>query len=156
MDLGTTIIGAVIVLLCALPLIIMHSNKKKKEQKIINALNDFALSNSFKISEYDIWLNTAIGIDRENRVLFFLKGTEKNRTIKMVNLADIRDVSKLPLDSIDRPRNIEHLELALHPKLKEKPAIFLEFYNSNVSMQLTDELILLKKWDRIVSDTIQH
>ena len=154
MDIGTTIIGAVIVLLCALPLIIMHNNKKKREQQMIKDLYNFAKTKSCKITEHDTWLNTAIGIDKQNKALFFLKGKENNRNLTMVDLTDARSVNKLPLDTLDRPQHIEKLELAIFPQSKEKPATLLEFYNANVSMQLTDELILIRKWDRIVSSII--
>ena len=154
MELGTTIIGGILVLVCIIPIVIVSNNRKKKDKLTLKALYDFAENESCKIGYHDIWLNAAIGIDKDNKVLFFLKGNHKEHYIKKVDLEEIRACNVLPLDGMDKAERIEKLELALFPQTKSEPAILLEFYSADVSMQLADELMIARKWDKLINQMV--
>jgi len=70
MELGTTIVGIVIILICIIPFALMSINNKKKEKKLLRGLSAFAERNSFKISRYELWNNSTIGIDDTSLTIF--------------------------------------------------------------------------------------
>lgn len=154
MDLGTTIIGVILVLICIIPIVIINSNRKKKDRLTVKALYEYAENNLCKIDYHDMWLNAAIGIDKDNKTLFFLKGNHKEHAIKKVDLQQIRACNVLPLDGMDKAERIDKLELALFPQSKNEPTILLEVYNSDISFQLANELMIARKWDRLINQMV--
>lgn len=154
MDLGTAIIGGVLLLVCIIPIVIAHNSSNKKYKKTLAALSDYAAEKSCKINQQDIWIHAAIGIDTQNRILFFLKGDSNAHTIEHIDLNKIEESRVITPDSREKSDRINRLVLELQPvNNSEQPAV-LEFYNANVSMQLADELILAKKWKQIINDVV--
>ena len=152
MDLTTTIIGVAILALCILPLAMAHNKKKKKEQQLLQALTDLAGSYSCKISQHDLWQNTAIGIDESAKCVFFIKNSNGDGSLQKVHLAGVRGSHINGNADLARA---EKLELILVHASVNEPETVLEFYNPEISMQLHDELLLVKKWQDIIQQAIR-
>lgn len=152
MDLSTTIIGVAILVLCLVPLALANNKKKKRQQQLLQALMGLAESHYCKITQYDLWQNTAIGIDENAGCIFFVKKSDGANSLEKVHLAAIREAySKGDPD----PGAAEKLELVLvHAGAKELDVV-LEFYNPEVAMQINDEWILIKKWQDIIQQAIR-
>ena len=152
MDVTTTIIGAVILALCITPLVMAYNKKKNRERKLLQSLVDNAATHSGKITNYDIWLNTAIGIDEtENRLYFLRTGSPGEYIHQQVSLNDIRSVNT---NGAENPEHTERIELVLeHINV---PPVILEFYNEKVSLQINEELHLARKWQAIIDSRLKH
>lgn len=153
MDLQTTIIGIALIALCVIPLAWAYRKRKEKQQKLVTELKAHAITNSCNITRFDLWHNTAIGIDDANSCLFFLRKSKDGEVVKQAHLAG---VSSSYTNGDDRPSESPGLELVLVHGNVNAPNTVLEFYNRASLMQLNNELELLKKWHSIVEEHIKR
>jgi len=151
---------AVVAISCAIPIIIINSKKKRKEKLFIQLLLDLAEKSNSKITQRDLWNNSQIGIDKEACRLFYIKQTNSEEVIKVVDLSEIQ---KCRVINTSRTVNfkdsvqtvLEKLELAFVNQDKNKSEIILGFYDSAIdSLSLRNEFILTEKWSEIVNSTI--
>ena len=149
MDLQTTIIGAVLIALCIIPLAWAYRKKKEKQQKLSKELKAHAITNGCHITEYDLWHNTVIGLDANANCLFFLRKGKDGEVVKQAHLAGI---SRCYMEGADNA--IDRLELVLVHNSSKEPDTVLEFYNSNTLMQINNELELIRKWHALVEERL--
>ncbi|NMD01342.1 MAG: hypothetical protein GYA62_16695 [Bacteroidales bacterium] len=133
-----------------------YLNLFKKNKKIL-LLKTFAKEYQGNISDYELYNNLIIGIDRKNSFIFFIN--TRNNTQYAINLSIL---SKLKINhvtrKIDNKKTVELITdfvgLVAIPKNKEKPEVILEFYNSNYGIQLGNELIMAEKWEKIINNQL--
>ena len=160
MDSGTIIFVAILVLSCVIPLVIVNRNKSKKEKLFFRALTDLAEKSNCRISEYDLWRNTEIGIDKAARKLFYIRNMENEEVKKEINLAEIQkcrvfNSSRTVINNSSNQIVTERLELAFVNRDKNVPDVTLEFYNSTTdSLYLNGEIQLTEKWAGIINSVL--
>lgn len=147
MDIKIIIIGSILVILCILPLVFAGRGRKKKEKKLVQSLFDFANRNECSITEHEICGEILIGVDESNRCLFFMKQRNQEVITQLINLNEFQICKvKNSSRSVNNTSVIEKLELVFIPKDKTKKEVALEFYNSDHSIQIVDELKSIEKW----------
>ncbi|MBV6474386.1 MAG: hypothetical protein JPMHGGIA_02692 [Saprospiraceae bacterium] len=162
MDLGTTIVGIVIILICIIPFALMSINSRKKEKKLIQGLSDIANRNNCKISRHELWNNSIIGIDDTVLMIFFTRKSKDNETSQQINLTEIQkcrviNSSRTVSNKEGNFKVVEKLELAFSFQDKSKSEVVLEFYNADYdSLTLMGELQLVEKWCKIFNDKISE
>ncbi len=162
MELGTTIVGIVIILICIIPFALMSINNKKKEKKLLRGLSAFAERNSFKISRYELWNNSTIGIDDTSLTIFYTRKSRDIETSQQINLAEIQkcrviNSSRTWSNKDGNFKVIDKLELVFSFQDKGKNEVVLEFYNAEYdSSTLTGELQLVEKWCKIFNEKISE
>ena len=149
MDLQTTIIGAVLIAICVVPFVLINKKKKEKQQLLLKQLKAQAITYGCAITRHDLWHNTAIGIDDNEKCLFFFRRTKDGEVQKQAHLAG---VGKVYINGAGNA--IEKLELVLVHNSSKEPDTVLEFYNSATLMQINAELELVKKWQGIVEESL--
>ena len=158
MDLGTTIIGSVSVAICAIPFVITNRSKKKKVKQLLISLKDLAKEHNSEITQHDIFKYYAIGIDEsKNSVSFILKNEDEEQSY-YINLSTIKkcEIVKVGSSSVHTNKDIDKLDLKLNPIDKNKPDIMLEFYNAEISYQLSEELQSIEKWNNIINNLLNR
>ena len=157
MESGSIIFIVVIVLVLVVLIGMGNFNKKKKEKKMLEALLVAAEKNNSRISEFDLWNNSRIGIDKATRKLFFIRTTETEEVAKVVDLPEILkgkavNTSKAFSYKGSSQAVVERIELVLTNRDKNKPDVILEFYNSRSDNPiLRNEILLAEKWAGIVN-----
>ncbi|MEI6139457.1 MAG: hypothetical protein WCP85_09340 [Mariniphaga sp.] len=162
MDIGSIIFVLVIVLVCVVPIVLFQINQKKKEKRSLLILKSTADINNATISEYDLWYNFLIGIDKTTHKLFFIRKTETEEVAKAIDLAEI-----IGCKSLNKSRSVsyrggnqlvvERIELVLSNRDKNKPDIILEFYNSATDNPvMRNEIQLVEKWSGIVNKLLSE
>lgn len=151
MDLPNLIIGLVVLLLCAAPFILMNRHSKNKKQKLIQTLNQLAASSGNSITEFDVFNDAIIGIDQNNKTLFFVKKLEELNVEEKISLKDYQksEVKKKMSNHHGPSSNmqiIKKIHLHFQPKSSENREVNLEFYDENTQFQLNGELQLAEKW----------
>lgn len=160
MDIGATIVGIAIILICIIPFVLMSRSNRKKEQKLLQGLFDYAEQKNCKISQYDSWRHSTIGIDNTSLMIFFTKKVKEETIFRQINLAEIQkcqviNSGKTVSHSNSTHKIIEKLELAFTYWDKGRKESVLEFYNTEYhSLTLTGELQLVEKWCEIFNDKI--
>lgn len=147
MDIKIIIIGSILVILCILPLVFAGRGRKKKEKKLLQSLFDFANRNECTITEHEICGDIMIGVDESNLKLFFMKQINHEIITQLVNLKEFQTCKlKNTSRGVMSTSVIEKLELVFIPKDKTKKEVSLEFFNSDHSIQIVDELQSIEKW----------
>lgn len=157
MDLGTIIIGSVGVAACAMPFVITNRNKKKKEKQLLTMLKDLAKKHNSEITQHEILGYYAIGVDENKKSVSFLLRSEAEITPQFVNLATIKkcEISNVYKETGNHGKQLDQLNLRLSNNDKSKPDIVLEFFNAEVSYQLSDEFDSLEKWNRMINNLLR-
>lgn len=162
MDLGTTIVGIVIILICIIPFALMSINNRKKEKKLLQGLTEIAESNNCKISRYELWNSSTIGIDDTSLMIFYTRKSKDIETSQQINLAETQkcklvNSSRTVSNKEGNFKVVEKLELAFSFQDKSKSEVALEFYNADHdSLTLMGELQLVEKWCKIFNDKISE
>jgi hypothetical protein len=148
MEQGTIIFLVILALLVAIPIVIYNRNKKLKERKFLNALFQYA---GKTLSEYQIWNQIIIAIDRSEGKMFFFR---RSGTVDITKEVDLSGVSKCHV--INSGNNINsgkgsyvvtnRIDLGFRGNNNQPDTVF-EIYNSNLdSPTLQGELQLAEKW----------
>lgn len=154
MESGTLIIGVVIVLACFLPLLFVYINRKREEKSILRYVNDYAQSKNSSINIHDLWNNTAIGIDSNKHILYFLRKTSTDEIVE-IHLKDLQKCkllsTKASYNEKGNKESVSKIDLVLTYSDTQKPVKLLEFYNTRYdNLTLNSELQLAEKWEKIV------
>jgi hypothetical protein len=160
METGTTIIGAVLIAIFILPFIIFGYIGKKRKNKMLLSLRNFADQHLCKISKYDIARNFVIGTDEINNILFFYK---KNNEKTDKQFVDLQNTQKCMILNNNRPMKysegnfgaIEKIDLHFFPVDKSIDDVNIEFFNSEYDLRLTNELQLAEKWLNIANQMLK-
>jgi hypothetical protein len=159
MNLEITIIGIILSAICIVPLVIMHYNRTKKENKRLQYLNDIAIQHNCKISKHEFCGDFVIGIDESRNFVFFFKNKNEDIISQFVDLSDIKTCKVIKNTKTIKTENenviiIERLELSFLPTNKNKLETRFEFYDNEINNQLSGELQLIDKWEEQINNLI--
>lgn len=158
MDFGTGIIGILFLLFCFIIFLILSRGNRKREKQLLQQLRKLAELGNFTISQYDIWKDSAIGIDKITNTLFVIRELNNQPESYTINLAEIQkcrviNTNKAISNKEVRYKAIGKVELLFSNRNKNKPETRVEFYNlENDSTTLSGELQLAEKWCKISND----
>lgn len=150
--------SGIILLFCITIYAISTSNKKKKENKFLTHISRLSGINIGKITKYDIWDQSIIGMDESVPELYFIGNSSDDQTFQKVILADIQrcwlnETSRTVSIKGSSVKVVEKVELILGNKQKSKPDTVIEFYNQQSGkLDLTGELQLAQKWNQLIND----
>jgi hypothetical protein len=167
MDSTTTITGGVFILFCIILFVINNRNKRKKEKQFLQPMNRLAEKDNCKISQYDIWNKSIIGIDNLTNHVYFIKQLFDDATSLSINL---NEILKCRMNEVGQTvilasrtkgikgnviKTFDKVELVFINRDKNKPDVIAEFYNKETgNLNLTGELQLAEKWCKIANDKI--
>lgn len=160
MNSNTTIGGVIFMLLCIILFVLINRNKRNKEKQFLLLLYGLAEKDNCKISRYDIWNNSVIGIDDLAGYVFAIKNIYESETFMSINLAEIQscrvnEISRTVSLNKYNVKVFERIDLVFINKDKNKSDLILEFYNTNTgNLDLTGELQMAEKWCKIANYNI--
>ncbi|MGE0021812.1 MAG: hypothetical protein AB7S72_19235 [Draconibacterium sp.] len=160
MDLTSLIMGLVLLALFVLPFVLVSRSNSKKKNHLLSRLKELALQNNSSIAKYDSCNNLMIGSDEKTTTIFFISETDENEIVKTVQLGAMQkcmvvNTLKSQNGNTKGGSGQGKLALSLLPVKKDSREILLEFYNENDRVQLSDELILINKWNEIISQKLR-
>ncbi|SHJ68119.1 hypothetical protein [Pseudozobellia thermophila] len=158
-DLGSTIVFAIIIVICILPFIFLYIGKNKRKNKLRNTLASMARERNRKLHKYEIFTNFAIGTDENREFLFFIKQRQDRIKEYQIALKEVKDCKIRQTDRTLRQNKkqnlvIEKLELRLIPYSNKQDEINLEFFNTDDNLPLYGELGAIKSWQEFVRDCL--
>lgn len=156
MDLGVALVGALVIVACLLPFIIMYKTKKYKEEQLLEELKNTASEKGFLLTNYEVSGDLAVGIDENSNVFGFCKNVRENKSQEFIRLNDVKKCSLINLKNSNGSQSIiDKLALSFEFKTKTNPSISVVFYNSEQQLQLSKELQLIEKWYAIINQKIK-
>ncbi len=161
MSLSSAIMGAIAIVICVLPFIMLSNSKKKRENKFLESLSKMAAQNKGQIDKHEIVGGFGIGIDKAKNFVYFHRLTQDKVVEQTVDLDEIQSSkvinrSRTIRNKDGNQRVIDRLELSFIPTTKSKPEIKLEFFNSEETMRLHGELQSIEKWSNLINDRLKH
>lgn len=161
MDLGITIIGAILIAICIVPIILMGRNRKKTEKKAFQSLINIANQQSCIISKHEICGDFVLGIDENRNFVFFFKQKKEEAISKFVDLSEVhicQAVKKTRNVKIDKENHsiIERVDLSFILTNKNKGEIKFELYDEEINTQLSGELQFVEKWAKQINDRLKN
>lgn len=160
MDSNTIVIGGIIVLFGIILYILNSRSKKKKEAQFLQPLSRLAEKDNCKISQYDIWNDSVIGIDETQNTVFAIRKKKEKETSIVVNLAEIFRCRVIEVSRTSGPKEgnaiaFDRIDLAFINKDKSKADVVVEFFDANTDrLTLTGELQLAEKWCVLVNNKL--
>lgn len=159
MDSGTTIMGIIIALICALPVILFYLNNYKKKKKKLSVLKRIETINECKIKHFDYSDTFLIGMESSDHSLFYVQWVNEDEKIQKIDLSEVNDCSVVnSTKSIGGKSNsytiVEKVELAFKFIDKSNKDILIELFKKQSGTSLTDELKIAEKWCKIVKNKI--
>lgn len=157
MELGTTVMGITLLVLCTLPFILAMNGQKSKQKKLVRSLQTLADPHQSKIADKDCYANFAIGVDESNLHCYYYK---KGKEIELKNCIELTDVEHCSINKVTESKfkndHVDKIELVLRSKDSSKPSQVLEFYNSDEFMTMGGELKLAQKWEQNLNNIIHR
>ena len=159
LDLGTTLIGTISVVICVAPFVLVTRSVKKKEKEMLRALNDFANLDNCKIHEHEYIGDFIIGMDTTKNVVFFYK-KEKDTLEKLsVDLKDVKNCNVSKIGKSVRKNGkveqiIERIELVFTTSPSASRDVVFELFNTLNNLQLNGELQTAEKWAQKVNTLV--
>lgn len=159
MELGSTIIGAIFIALCIVPVIFMSQRRNKRKKQMLQSILKSASHQNCNISRYEFCGDFGIGMDELKNFVFFYRQTKDKSTEKTVDLSMIQNCKLINAGRTLKSKNgnqtvIDRLDLLFIPVIRQKPEILLELYNSDDSTELTGELQFGEKWSKLINDKL--
>ena len=155
MNLGTIIIGIICIALCAMPFILTSINKKKKQKKILNTLNDLAKRNNSTIIQHEICAYYAIGIDESKKTVSFILNNGDTTEEQFINLSKIKSCDIVNIKKpVNKKNELSRLYLKLNPIDKNETHHNLEFFNTDVNYQIHNEIQSIENWNTTINNIV--
>ncbi len=160
MELGTAITAGIMMLICAIPFILIHRSRKKKEKKLLSLISQIAEKSNSTISTFETWQNSIIGLDDQKNLLFY--GRMNNNEVNIQRQVDLNQIKSCVINTnyrIVKPhevnqRIIDKIELSLASKEAKKSIHKITFFDSDDDLQLSGEVQLSQKWERLISNQL--
>ena len=150
----------IFILICIILFVIINGNKKKKTKQFLQPLNDLAEKENCKVSTYDIWNNSVIGIDDATNRVFVIRKINDSEISQKINLAEIFRCKVVEVSRTSGPKEgnikaFDRIDLVFSNKDKSKADVIVEFYNANTDrLTLTGELQLAEKWCVLINNKV--
>jgi hypothetical protein len=160
MDIGTTIVGLIVVVLFVLPIILIARSANGGEKQLIDELNKIAAVQHCKIAHFDVLKNAAIGMDNEKFHLFFVRkkqGEIQNSTIdlKEIKKCQVVSSSKGTKSKSGTYKEIERIGLQFTYLIPTKNINTIDFYDVHTDNgPINGELQLANKWETKISKSV--
>lgn len=156
MDLGTFIVGMVMLAACVVPFALMAQNRKKRRDQLLFSLKKIAEGKSSSVTNYEVCGDAIIGWDESNLQLFYYqKGSHKERRIAVDLTKMIACKAEHLLNQLDDGSSrIQKLQLIFTDKIQKGVHEKLELYNADEQTDLQGEVQLLANWESKINSLL--
>ncbi len=160
MDTQATIIGIVILIIVITPLILIQASQRRQKRHSKKGFYKEALKHNLKIDDANFWgTYYAIAIDETAKKMIYsriINGEHK------VSLIDLNLVSSCSIDKTQRifknktvnKTETDKMDLVINYNTTKKPKSILEFFNVDINYEMSNEVLLLKKWETLINSKI--
>jgi hypothetical protein len=161
MDFSTIFVSLLVLGAFLVPPVYIYFKRKNRTKKFQDMMNKLAESQSCKVSEYDQWKKSCVGLDKNNHKLFYLKQNSKKIHSEITNL---NEILKCKITGINASSNgsaqnngsIEKLDLCLTYKDNNKENYLINFFDAEKDFIVDDDDIkLTEKWNKLINSELK-
>lgn len=159
METSTIITGLVAILLIFGPFYMLAKSGGKQKKLLVKQFKELASRLGLNITDFDNWNDMAFGIDKEARKVLFYKnrkGVEEHVLIELDSVVQCKkiNVSRTLKSKGEMANVIDFLGLEFVLKNNMAP-VRIEFYSSDNSFVLQEELQLVQKWSTMIEGMLK-
>lgn len=149
MDLGTFIVGMVMLAACIVPFALMAQNRKKRKEQLLFSLKKIAEGKSSTVTHYEVCGDAIMGWDESKLQLFYYqKSSHKERRIAVDLTKMISCEAEHFLNTLDDGSSrIQKLQLVFTDRITKGVQEKVELYNADEQTNLQGEVQLLANWE---------
>lgn len=161
MELSSVLIVAILMATSIVVYVIVRRSRLNREKNILQSITDLANQHHCKIDQYEFYNDFLIGIDESKNFVFFQKKSNDKNEDQFVNLADVQackivNMGRTVNNKAGNYNVVDRLLLIFVPIAKNGTEVQFEFYNAEVSMQLSKELQIIEKWQLIIDERLKR
>jgi hypothetical protein len=157
MDLSNIIIGIVALALFVVPIMYIKSIQKKKAARHLQEFLDLGKAQQLTLTRHEFWDdNYGIGLDEGQQKLFYVNkfaGREQQLVVPLANM------KQCTVSTTNREANgskiMEQIGLRFVSRNPKDREMYLEFYNREVNLMLSEELQIANRWSALANESIK-
>lgn len=149
MDLASIIIGVIVIASFVVPVWLLNINKNKYKKAVTKRFKAQATSLNLNTDELEIWRERGLGIDKQNKTLFWAEGINGKADIKQLDIATIQSCKYIATTAKDIRNKMDVLDKVYLRLVLNSPANeikIISIYNSENEQFADDEIKRAKKW----------
>lgn len=156
MNTGITVIGAILVAICAAPIIYFIVSRKNQEKKLITSIKKYAAQHQETINTFDICGQLIVGVTENASTLYFAKQLDDVLHIEKLALKEVSGaVVETKYRTDKHSKSIEHLGIRFLPKNGPVSELYWCIFNIKDNFQLNGELLwadsLVKRINKLIA-----
>ncbi|ANW95934.1 hypothetical protein AXE80_06415 [Wenyingzhuangia fucanilytica] len=131
-------------------------NNTQKQKKMLQSLINIATKHKCSISHHEFCGDFVIGLDKNNKHVFFYRERKEINLSKSIDLSKIKSCQAIKTRTITKANNgdfIVKIELNFKPIDKSFKEIKLELYNEE-NTELSGEIQLVDEWEKQINKLI--
>ncbi|MCG2417609.1 hypothetical protein K8089_01145 [Aequorivita sp. F47161] len=102
MELNTTLVGVVILLLVFVPIIYLVIKTTGKEKKIRKAISQLSLNNGIQLKNIDFIGNCIIAVDENSKKLIYSSKSNPTADFKIIDMTEMKDCRAKSIKQSDK------------------------------------------------------
>ena len=153
MDLGTTIVGAVLLVICIAPFILVRKRQITKKNEKLQILNNLSQEYNCNIEEYEFCNDFVLGIDKSKSFLFFHKQSQENNHNQVIDLKTIKECNIIKKTRSINDKTIALIELSF---IKKNETTSIVIYDEITDLLINNELLVANKWSLIINTNLKR
>ncbi len=161
MNTGMIVLGIILTLLFVSPFIFFRDTKRKtKEKNLVEGLKVLASNNNSDIGEKELWNNSAIAIDTNKQMVFYVYKSENQAYEKVISLADVigcRVITTRHTSGFKKEKYkvVDTIALVFEHQNKSIANEVILFYDNEVDgLTMNGEILIAQAWEQKVKDAI--
>ncbi|MDX5435580.1 MAG: hypothetical protein LPK03_00185 [Pontibacter sp.] len=149
------IMGLGALILIAVPIFLFQKKQRNKQSKTKLHLDNLGKEQGLVFSLYEFWdSNYVIGLDTSKKVLCYYTCVTDKENYTLISLAEVEKCTVInDHRDVNNNRVIDQIRLSFTFKDSRANKSLL-FYDREANLNFTNELILAKKWESIISSNI--
>lgn len=160
MDLSSTIIGVVFIILCIMPIVFLSANRKRKLNQLLDALKVLATENNTEAGDFESSGDFILALDKNKSFFLFCKRDKDEFFSKAIALAGVThckvvETTKSVNTSEGQYQMIDKLEMYFQFGNAGKSTEIVEIYKAENDMQLGEEIKLIENWAQKINQMIK-
>ncbi|MFY8188583.1 MAG: hypothetical protein ACOVLC_11565 [Flavobacterium sp.] len=158
MDSSITVIGLIIVLICAVPFVVMYFNNRKKENEMMQSLHAMASNNKSKITAHEFCGDFVLGIDETKKFVYFHKQNKDFSNSSFVNLSQTKEchITKKQDEDVSKSSiyAMQSVSLSFRKVNDVHHETHFELFNRQLNHQLSGELQFADQWSKRINNLL--
>lgn len=154
MDTTTIVIGVIIILCAALPIILTNYFRRRRERMALQGIQDLAEKSGEELDAYEIGMVFSIGMDKSLRHLYFSHIGEPALQVQLSKVKHSTILNKShDVKTAEGNHNvIDLIGIQIVLKDETQQPIVLEFFNAEKdSISVDNESRVAEQWSRLIN-----